>query len=631
MLMQMRKPVAKIVTLLLFSVLILSFAVWGIGDIFRGSGRASSVAVVGETEIDQQDFSRALTRELNRLQSTFGTRLDIDQARAFGVVDQVLQQLINRALFDEQARRLGLVVSEQQIKDRIIAEPAFHNEFGEFDRNRFVQVLRGTGLSEDQFVDTLRKDIRRQQIADAATGSLTAPETLTKALYAYDQERRIGETITIPLSSVADPGQPDEAAISAFYEEHSESFMKPETRSVALLQLHSADLAQEIAVSDEELEAEFEERRADFVTPEQRTLEQIVLPDEAAAQQARQALDDGADFATVAEDTTGSAPLDLGTFAREELANEFPDLAEAAFSTEAGVVSQPVESGFGWHLIHVTAVDPGHEPTFDEVKDELKHDIAMRQSVDSMISIANQLDDELAGGARLEEAASRLDLQVTAIPAIDEHGNDADGQAIEGLPPLDDLLPVLQETAPGEESLLTETSDGNYFVLRVDGVAPAAPRALDQVRDEVVTRWQATERDRLARERAEALVARAEEGLQLRALAEDEGLAHRDSEPLTRGGEGESGPGDRALAGQLFALEKGEVTSYRAGDSYTVAKLVEIRAADPAAAGEALDAVRESLSVSLENDLLTQFSNALRQDFGLSINSQLIEDVIATY
>ncbi|MGF1609469.1 MAG: peptidyl-prolyl cis-trans isomerase [Kiloniellales bacterium] len=631
MLMQMRKPVAKVLTLLLFAVLILSFAVWGIGDIFRGAGRVNSVAVVGDTEIDQQDFSRALTREMNRLQTTFGTQLDIDQARAFGVVDQVLGQLINRALFDEQARRLGMVVSEEQIRDRIIAEPAFHNQFGEFDRNRFVQVLRGTGLSEGQFVDTLRHDIRRQQIADAATGALTAPETLAKALYAYDQEQRVGETITIPLSSVADPGQPDEQAIKAFYDENQDSFMKPETRAITLVQLHAEDLALEIAVAEDELRAEFEQRHADFVTPEQRTLEQIVLPDEEAARQARAELDGGADFASVAASATGGAPLDLGTFAREELAGEFPDLAEAAFRTPAGEVSQPVKSGFGWHLLHVIAVEPGHDPTFQDVRDELEHDIAMRQAIDSMISIANQLDDELASGAPLEEAASRLDLEARAIPAIDDRGDDAEGRAIEGLPPLDDLLPVLRETAAGEESLLTETSDGNYFILRVDGVTPAAPWPLEQVRNEVISRWQASERDRLAREQAQALAARAQEGVQLSALAEQEGLAYGTSEPLTRAGDGESGPGDRALAGQLFSLRQGEVTSYRAGDSYRVAKLIELRKAEPASAGEALGRVRERLSVSLENDLLAQFSNALRQEFGVSVNSRLIEDVLASF
>lgn len=629
MLMQLRKPVAKVLTFLLFAVLILSFAVWGIGDIFQGSGRNTAVAVVGDSEIDRREFTRSLTRELNRLQSSLGSRLGIEEARALGLVDQILQQLISRALFDQKADDLGMVVSEAQIREGIIAEPAFHNQLGEFDRGRLIQVLRASNLSEEQFILSLQQDIKRQQIASAAVRARTVPEDLAKALYAYAQEQRVGETIAIALDSIEEPADPDETVLKAFHGERSGSFMTPETRSLTLIQLRAEDLSGEISIADEEIEAEYEARRQDFITPERRSLQQIVLDNEEDAQAARAELDGGADFAAVAESALGSAPIELGTFSETELAAQFPELAEAAFARADGGASL-AESSFGWHVLLVTEIVPGSERSFEEVREDLRHELAMRQAVDSMISIANQMDDELGGGAPLEEAAERLNLSTRRIAALDSRGNDADGNEIEGLPPLDDFLPVVRETQPGEESLLTETRDGNYFILRVDGVTPAAERPLEEVRDDVIALWKDSERDRLARERAEALEARAEEGVQLIAIAQSEALPFVEREPLTRTADGAAAAGARELAATLFALKEGEVGSFRAGDSYYVTKLVEVRAVDPSADPETMDRLTAQLAGSLENDLLAQFSAALRQTYDISVNAQLIDEVLTT-
>lgn len=629
MLMQMRKPVAKVLTFLLFAVLIMSFAVWGIGDIFHGSGRNTSVAVVGNAEIDQREFSRNLTRELNRLQSSVGARLGIEEARALGLVDQILQQLISQALFDQQADDLGMVVSEDQIREGIIAEPAFHNQLGEFDRGRLIQVLRASNMSEEQFIRSLQQDIKRQQIINAAVRGRAVPADLAKALYGYAQEQRVGEVVSVAIDGIPVPADPDEATLKTFHEERSGSFMTPETRSLTMIQLRAEDLSGEISISDEEIEAEYEARRQDFITPERRTLQQIVLDDEEAAQGAKAELDGGTEFAAVAESALGSAPIELGTFSRGELAVQFPELAEAAFAdAEAG--TSLAQSSFGWHVLLVTEIEPGSERSFEEVREELRNDLAMRQAVDSMISIANQLDDELGGGASLEEAADRLNLTPRQIAAMDSSGNNADGNQVADLPPLDDFLPVVRETQPGEESLLTETRDGNYFIVRVDGVTPAAEKPLEDVRDDVITLWKDSERDRMAREKAEGLVARAEEGVQLSAIAESEALPFAEPEPVNRTASGATEPGARELAGALFALKQGEVSSFRAGDSYHVTKLTEIRAADPSADPETMERLTAQLAGSMEGDLLTQFSAALRQTYDISVNAQLIDEVLTT-
>ena len=167
-----------------------------------------------------------------------------------------------------------------------------------------------------------------------------------------------------------------------------------------------------------------------------------------------------------------------------DLESQLPEIAAAAFALAEGGVSKPVESPLGWHILQVTAIEPGLEPSFERVHDELAEDLAMRSAVDSIVSIANELDDELGSGATLEEAAELLGLELRAVPAIDAGGRDPDGEVIDGLPPVGEFIPAAFQTQPGDDNLLNETRDGNYFVVRVDSITPSVVRPLEEVRED---------------------------------------------------------------------------------------------------------------------------------------------------
>ncbi len=631
MLTSIRKPVAKVVTIILFSLLILSFAVWGIGDFVRGSGNTTAVAEVGDVQVEQREFTRNLNLEFRRLQSQLGQRLDMADARALGLVDQVLRQLVKGALIDQKAADLGMVVGQDQITARIVQEPAFQNEFGEFDRELFFRTLRASSLSEQQYVASLSRDIQRGQISGAVTGASLPPAPLVEAIYSHTQERRTAEVVVIESDSIDELPPADDATLQKLHEERSSEFMRPEMRSVTMIYLRAQDFAKEIAVGEEELKAAFEERRDDFAVAERRTIAQILFAEEDAARTAKTALDGGADFAETARQATDQEPIELGTLTKDELALQLPDLAEPVFAVVKGGVTEPINTPFGWHLVRVSDVEPGKEPDFEDAREELAQDLAMRQAVDSLVSIANQLDDELGGGATLEEAAAALDLQTVQVPAIDGQGRDAAGTTIADLPPQQELLPLIAETEAGETSLLNETPEGDYFVLRVDGVTPAEVKPFEEVREQARTLWQQQERDRLARERAETLAERAREGVALSKVAADEGLDLFVRGPVNRLGEGTDVAVSRDLVSRMFELKSGEVTTAREAGGYAVAKLVDIDQPSPAADREGLDAVREALAQNLEGELMAEFAAALSQTYGVSINNRLIEESLSAY
>ncbi len=630
MLIQMRTKVAKVLVGLLFSLLILSFAVWGIGDIFRPGRQATAVAEVGGIKITQAEFSRDLAREMNNLRQRFGVNFDVAQAQALGIVDQIIQQMITRALFEQQAEELRMIVGDDEVLRRIHEQPVFRNEEGNFDRFRFEQVLRSNSLSEPQFIASLSGDIKRQHIMDAITGTGAAPRALAESLYAYQQERRVAETLRVGRDSLPELRAPSEADLEKIHGEHADRFQAPEYRNITLIRLQAEDLAKEVSLSEEDLRAEFEARQEEFRVPEKRAVEQIVYLDETAASDAKRQLKGGMAFAEVSRSTQGRDPVNLGLMSRDDMAAQLPVLADAAFALDAGASSAPVQSPFGWHILHVAKIEPGKEPDFDAVRDELAGDLAMREAVDRMVEIANELDAELGSGATFEEAAELLQLELRRLPAIDAAGKDPAGAAVPGLPPLGEFSQAVFQTEPGQDSLLTETRDGNYFAVRVDGITPAVTRPLDEVRDEVAALWKDLEEDRLARERAEALAKRIEDGEAMAAVAEAEGLSVTVTDPVTRQQTETAGLPSRELAAKLFEIDKGEVTTAAAQDGYLVARLTEIQPANLSAEAEAVAGLQETLAGSLQSDLLSGFISALREQTGVRVYERVVEETAAT-
>jgi peptidyl-prolyl cis-trans isomerase D len=629
--MSMRKTLIKIVTFGLFGLLIMSFAVWGIGDVFRGGRQITTVVEVGDIAIDQRELSRAVSIELSRLQPQFGNRLTPELARSLGLVEQVLQRMINGALIDQQAADMGLVVSEAQLKQSIIDEPSFRDDLGNFDRNRYLQILQNNNLSEPQYLAELRKDVSRRQISGPVVGAQAAPRALAEAIYAYQEELRTAEAILVPTERAAEPGEPDPAALETFYEGISGAFQSPELRDVTYITLQHEDLLDEIApASEEELRTDYVARRGDFQVPERRRLEQIMLEDSASAEEALSRLKQGFAFEEVAREI-GVTPIDLGELGEDDLAQQTPAMAEAAFALDVGQVSEPVQSDFGWHLLRVNEIFPGQDPSFEELRAELAQDLLMRGAVDAMIGLANQLDDELGGGASLEEASETLNLPIRQVAAVDRQGQDGSGEPIEGLPSPGSFAELAFNTVAGEESLLAEMPDGGFLIVRVNSITAAAARPLEAVREQVVERWRQGERENATRETAEALAQKVRDGETLSAIAEAEGLELQTIEPLDRLGRKAASPASRALAGELFQIGAGQVTVAQAPDGHLVAQLTEIQAADPGADRDTVAALQDNLAQALSNDLMASFSADLSRAYGATIDQRLVDQVLASY
>ncbi|HYH20619.1 MAG TPA: peptidyl-prolyl cis-trans isomerase [Azospirillum sp.] len=608
---------------ILFVLLIASFAVWGIGDVIRQGGSSNTMIEVGPVDVGRTEVDQEFRRQMERLRPLFGGTLTVEQARQFGVLDQAIATLVQRNLYDLAAQDAGLAVGMETVRQRIAEEPAFRDQQGRFNATLFQQVLRQNGLSEDGYVQILRREIAREMVSGAVGGGAVAPKPLVEELFRFRQEKRVAEVITIPNASVGDVGTPDDAAVQRYYEDHQVRFTAPEYRTLTVLQLSAEDLAKDVTVPDEQVRAAYDERSDEFTTPERRTVQMVVVDSEEKAKQIADAARGGQSLADAAK-AAGTEPLTLDSVTSQEL----PEIGPAVFALPQGQVSAPVKSALGWHVATVTAVQPGAHKSFEEVRGELLAQLKREKAADRLYEVSNRLDDALAGGATLAEVAQGQGLKTVQVAAVDSTGKAPDGTTVTGVANLPDVLKVAFGLPQGRTSNVTETKDNSFFAVHVDGITPAAVRPLAEVKADVIAGWQEEERAARAaakaKEVAEKLKAGNEGGAQ--DIAAKAGGSFAMTAPFTRDARTVEGL-SAELVRQLFAAKPEEVVVGSAGDRHIVARLKEVIAADPAAPDAPLGAVEDTVLRGVEGDIMTQFAEALRQQYPVEVHRALIDQM----
>src|SRR6202521_2385972 len=290
MLRGMRKAssnwLGKIIMATVMGVLIISFGVWGIADIFKGFGQ-STLAKVGHTEISASDFRQLYTEKLQQLGRQFGRPLTMDQARAFGLDRQVLQQTIAEAALDEEARRLGLGQSDDETMRLIFSDPNFKGVSGAFDPARFQTVIRQIGFSEQRYVADQRRGALPRQIAGTISAGLPPPTVLIDALARFQNEQRTMEYLKLDAAQAGAIDPPSPETLAAYFDDHKAQFRAPEYRKIAFVAITPEDVGKWSEVSDEDARKLFEQRRDRLGTPEKREVAQMVFPNVEEATAAR--------------------------------------------------------------------------------------------------------------------------------------------------------------------------------------------------------------------------------------------------------------------------------------------------------------------------------------------------------
>src|SRR5215468_285187 len=378
--------------------LVISFAIWGIGDIFRGFGR-STVAKIGRVEITIEQFRSLYNDRLQQYSRQLGRPITPEQARVTGLERAAIGQIFSDILLDERAHALGLALSDAEVAKQITKDPTFQGLNGQFDRSRFEQIIRNAGYTEARFVAEQRRQLLRRELAGTIASGLSVPRTLVEAANRYQNEQRSIEYVLLDRALAGEVAPPPPEALAKYFEERKNLFRTPEYRKLVIVSLIPSEQARWIEISDADLKRAYEERGARYVTPERRHILQIDFPNAEAASAAAERIAKGATFAEIAKELGKSEKdIDLGTVPKAAVIDRA--VADAAFALKEGEVSVPVQGRFGTVLVQVLKIEPEQVRSLEQVAGELKQELAAARAKSEIFDLYNKIEDARAEGNR---------------------------------------------------------------------------------------------------------------------------------------------------------------------------------------------------------------------------------------
>jgi peptidyl-prolyl cis-trans isomerase D len=605
--------------------LIISFGIWGIGDIFRGFG-ASTVAKVGRTEISAEQFRLRYNEQLQQLGRQAGRPITPEQARAFGLEQQLLGQMIATVALDERARQLRLGISDAELAKQITAEPAFRGLNGQFDQSTFLQRIRDIGYTEQRFVFEQRQTALRLQIAKAIGAQLTPPKVMAEVVDHFRDEERSVDYVTLDTGKAGDVPAPTPEQLAAYFDERKVAFRAPEYRKVQLITVSQQDIAGTLEVGEEEAKRIYQDRLKLYATPERRQVEQISFANAEDAKRASERVVAGLSFDDLAKEPEIADKLvDLGTVTKVDIID--PAVANAAFNLAEGAVSGPVTGRFGTVMLRVLKIEPSSSKSFAEVESDLKRDIAAERAKAEVNKVRDKIDEELGGGAQLEEIAKKLNLKLRTIEAVDRSGRTPEGEPVADLPTGVDVINSAFSTEIGNENDPLQLPGGGFIWYDVANVTPSRERKLDEVKDQVEARFRQDEIIKRINAKTTEIVGKLKSGAALAEVAAADGLTVETKSGLKRQGTTQLPP--RVIT-EVFRTAKDAVGS---AEGQNATERVIFRVTDikvPTFDANSADVKRliDQLKGAYNDELVNQYVTRLENDLGTDINQAALAQAV---
>jgi len=609
----------KAVMAAVMGVLIVSFGIWGIADIFRGFGQ-STLAKVGHTDISINEFRQTYTDKLQQLGRQFGRPLTMDQARAFGLDRQTLQQTIAEAALNEEARQLGLGQSDAGTMQLIFSDPNFKGVTGSFDPQRFQAIIRQFGFTEARYLADQKRLSLRRQLAGTIAAGLEPPKTLLEAISHFENEQRSIEFVRLGAAQAGTIDPPSPETLAGYFDDHKAQFRAPEYRKIAFVAITPEEIGKSSDISDEDAKKLFEQRKERLGTPEKRQVSQIVFPNMADAQAAKVRIDGGLSFDDLAKERKLSeADVDLGLVTKSGIIDSA--VADAAFSLGAGEISQPVQGKFGAALVKVGTVQPAVEPSYQDVAQQLKREIAVERARSQVSSLHDKMEDERGGGASVTEAAQKLGLKSVTIDAVDRSGLLPNGQPASDIPRGLDLVSQAFNSDVGVDNDPI-SFQGGYVWFDVLGITPPRDRTLDEVKDQVEARWHEDQVIGKIRTMANDMVLKLGHGGKLADEATAIGSKVETAAGFKRQASVPGVPAGVITATFRTAKDGAGQSQGSTETEWIVFRVTDVTMPPADLASDTMKSVKESLMRGMSDEQLGEYVTKLEKDIGTSINEE---------
>ena len=589
---------------LLMALLIVSFAVFGLRDVFSQVGD-NIVVAAGKRRVTDQQFKTQYDQFKQNYVQQGGKAFTNDEFVDQGQDVAMLDMMAKNETFSAWLDQIGVKPSARMVVDEIAKTPYFFNQVtGKFDKDYYRQLLAQQRIDEHSYEQQVADQLAAQQYMEAAIGGLKAPRIYAATQAALMQQTRDASFFLLSPANVVNPPVPTETEIEAYYKEKAAQLSQPEIRQASVVEFSPAIAAQTVTVDEDALKKAYQFKLDSLSTPETRTFNEVTAPDAAAAARISAALKAGQDPDAVAKANKGEV---IRYNLKPRTAVPDAKIGDAAFSMHTGDVSGPITGDLGIAVIVMGDIKIGSIPTFAAVHDQLKQQYIQEKAADKVNELVNAFQKAHDAGEDFTATAQKLGLTVQPLNPMTADGKTSAVDPKTGQPMDYSKLPVLVkdvfDLSAGGTSDVEELGNGEYIAIRLDAVKPAGLVPLDdKLKPMLAQNWRAEKMASAIQAAGDAAMARLNKGEAFEKVAADLKAPIQHVPNIDRQN-GAKAVGQEIL-GHVFSIDPGR-TFEAPVDNFRLAigRLDAIHQGDPAVANAAASTVRNQMAQSIAHDI----------------------------
>ena len=630
MLQYMRDNTGSWIIKIILGVIVVVFIFMGMGSL--GSKNEGTVATVNEEPVTLEEYKQSYSRLKEQMRQRFGGNLNQDILDMLNLEQQAMNQIVNRKLMAMEADRLGITVSDAELRSSLESISAFRDN-GVFSMDRYKQVLAANRLTPRAFEASQSASLEQQKLRDMVISSVGVTDLEAEQWYKYRNTEVSIRYLELDPDSFTDM-EPSAGAVKAFYEENRDNYKTKEKLVAEYIRFSSEDYADQADVKPSELKRYYEENIESYQVPEKVEASHILIKAEEGSGEERMAearekamevyekAAAGEDFAELAKKySEGPSAKEggyLGKFAKDAMVQPF---AEKAFSMEPGEIGKPVQTRFGWHIIKVSDRVEASVQSFEEVKEEIKDRIVDSKIKDLAYYDAGDAFDAVIEGDTLEQAAVLTDRKVKTAGPFTREGEGLELSAASGF------------ASEAFSCVMDEISDvkqigGTYYLIKpVKRIKPEI-KPFESVKQEVRADLTFKIRKEAAEKQAEKLLESLQKEESMKSAAGKAGVELKTTGLFTRDGEIDGIENSAKISDAAFKLTKDQKICpevIHTDGLYYLIELMRKKVPDAPATGPKIEEVKESIVSKKEQQLYADWLDTLKSRYPVKIKSGVLD------
>lgn len=595
----------------ILGVLILSFLVFGIGDVFRSGSIKDSVVQAGSRSISSPTFKQRFDsfKKQVETQQNNGQPITTEQAAAAGLDKNLVDQLAYSESFAEMFRRIGLIPSDKLVVSELRKNSAFFDPVtGKFDKATYESRLQGAGMTVPEFEGVLRDETAQTHFVSGLAAGLVVPRTYLASLGAYAREGRDFTWFNLNPGLAGPPPKPTDAELTAYVKANAPIFTKPELRQFTMIRFSPSMIAATLKVDEAAVKKRFEFEKDTLSLAETRSFVQVPVRDAAAGAQAVARLKAGEDPNAVAK-ALGVQTVAYTDAPKTAISDR--KIADAAFGAPVAGVIGPVQGSVGLQVIKILKINPGHQATLEEARAKIEAQVKKDAATEKVYEQVQKYEDARTGGASLAEASAKVGLTPVQVPIpVTAQGADLAGRSL-GAPPK--LMQSVFSLPQGGESDVLDLGEGEYAAIHVDKILPAGLATLDEVRTAATQRFIVEGMTNKLKAKAAELEGRIKKGESVEQVAASVGAKVESAKAVRREQAGKEYSAD--LLNKVFTGKAGDVIIGEGTQlGFIVAKLDRIVTPPVSELAPLIEQQRDNFRNALFDDLGFAVRNAARAE-----------------